>query len=183
MHCTKVYPYTYLTYHTISTATVMLPIEVCSPTYQRDTCAWPVVHTITKFQFISLWNSSYADRPRLKRAWTQTFSFAVKVADCIDVWKRELFNEILISSPATRRSTRFCLLPFISFPLTSDFTMAVHSPLHHLTKEQYILHKYQTDWLSLKNYQLMVTMTCCETIFLWSIVLLKLLQSILLLLL
>lgn len=142
MHNIEVYPDTYLAYHTTSDVDVSRPLLVCSPTDHLEIWTVPVVHTFKNSQCISLSKLSYtAERLSWKIAWTQTFSFSVKVADCIDVQYSLSFNEILISSPATRRSTRSRLLPDISVPSAPVLAIAVHPPLHPITKELYILYK------------------------------------------
>lgn len=139
MHNIEVYFDTYLTYHSISFIPdpVSWPLFICSPTDHLDTCTRPVVHTIKNSQCISLSKSLFVcDRLSWKIAWTQTFSFSVRVADCIDVKYVFSFNEILISFPATKRSTRSRLLPDISVPLTSVLRMVDHPPLHPITNEK-----------------------------------------------
>lgn len=130
---------TYLTYHSISALPVSRPLFTCSPTDHLDTCRWPVVHTIKNSQCISLSKSVFeSDRLSWKRAWTQTLSFSVKVADCIDVKYVFSLNEILMSSPATKRSTRSRLRPVIAVPLVLVLRTVDHPPLHPITKKEHM---------------------------------------------
>lgn len=87
------------------------------------------------------------------------------MADCIDVKYVFSFNEILISFPATKRSTRSRLLPDISVPLTSVLRMVDHPPLHPITNEKkWILQIYSISRLpvTLKVNFIVVSINCCD---------------------